>query len=117
MNERARTAGLGHFTGGQFAFDLQISLRDQHVFAEGTAGPGLAIGAVAGIGRQSEPVLQAVPHSAAIAPAGQFAFHRSASPFSFMRHRTISIRSCPKNGSPSNTSVGTPQWPEASRAS
>ena len=26
----------------------------------------------------------------------------------------IAIRSCPKNGSPSNTSVGTPQWPALS---
>lgn len=36
--------------------------------------------------------------------------------FCSMRHFAISMRSCPKKGSPSNTSVGTPQWPAISSA-
>ena len=41
---------------------------------------------------------------------------RSRRPCCFRRQSNRSIRSWPKKGSPSNTMVGTPQWPAASRS-
>ena len=41
------------------------------------------------------------------------ALHRLLSPFCFIRQSSASSSSCPKNGSPSNAIVGTPQWPQA----
>src|SRR6185437_9704848 len=41
------------------------------------------------------------------------ASHLFFKPFCFSRHSRTSSRSWPKNGSPSNAIVGTPQWPAA----
>ena len=112
-----RSARLHVFGYVQFATYRQVFPEEQHMFAEGRACACLTVRAMARVRIKAETFGNRETDQPAQTASLEFVRHRAFKPFCSNRQRAISMRSWPKNGSPSNTSVGTPQWPAASSAS
>src|SRR3546814_19734032 len=76
LDRRNGTARLRKHARVQFAFDAQVRPREKHVLAERAARARLAVGAMTSVGSNTKPLLQAITHRSAHAPARQLAFHR-----------------------------------------